>query len=147
MLKKSLSGLWVVPREAQTPPNQVQKPMKRGSRPLNGGQKESLGDSRVGAYSPYASGWAVGRRSEQSWPLLPSSGALLARRWFFSGGWRCRRRSPAPLGAFLTRRWFLPWGDIFRTWRTRRHHLGFWRGSFFSGSSSKQPKSKRTDRE
>src|SRR5215208_7206945 len=31
MLKKSLSGLWVVPREAQTPPNQVQKPMKRGS--------------------------------------------------------------------------------------------------------------------
>src|SRR5215212_4681552 len=137
MLKKSLSGLWVVPREAQTPPNQVQKLMKRGSRPLNGGQKESLGDSRVGAYSPYASGWAVGRRSEQSWPLLLSFGALLARRWY------------------------LPCGDIFRTWRTRRHHLGFWRGSFFytffrcwsggggffSGSSSKQPKSKRTDRE
>jgi hypothetical protein len=50
--------------------------------------------------------------------------SLLAQRWFFSGGWWCRRRSPAPLGAFLTRRWLLPWGDIFRTCRTRRHHLG-----------------------
>src|SRR5215203_1656259 len=108
-------------------------------------------------------GLGLGSREEirAGWPLLPSSGSLLAQRWFFSGGWWCRRRSPAPLGVFLTRRWLLPWGDIFRTWRTRRHHLGSWRGSFFytffrcrsggggffSGSSSKQPKSERTDRE
>jgi len=71
---------------------------------------EFITPSRAGACSPYASGWGVGRRFEQSWPLLPSSGSLLAQRWFFSGGWWCRRRSPAPLGAFLTRRWLLPWG-------------------------------------
>src|SRR5919199_6566662 len=37
----------------------------------------------------------------------PPFGSLLARRGFFPGGWRPRRRFSPPLGSLLARRWDL----------------------------------------
>src|SRR5215208_5039152 len=54
--------------------------------------------------------------SEGAAALLRHGSSLSLLSWWGGG------RFPAPLGAFLARWWFLPWGNIFRTWRTRWYY-------------------------
>src|SRR5215213_3317840 len=66
--------------------------------------------------------------SEGAAALLRHGSSLSLLSWWGGG------RFPAPLGAFLARWWFLPWGNIFRTWRTRWYYPP--RGGTASTSSS-----------